>query len=138
MIYRYLAVERTPDLLAAGVVYHNEDFGLAALLCPCGCGHRVMLLVPDSHQISSENGLVTVNPSISVCDAACRSHFFITAGEVEWLPAFTAARAKSVMRNQICRHAAHDKRRISWASLARLKMFQMASTIGSFFRGKDS
>jgi uncharacterized protein DUF6527 len=50
-----------------------------------------MLLVPDSHQVSSERGMATVKPSIAVCDAPCKVHYFITAGEVQWLPAFSAA-----------------------------------------------
>jgi hypothetical protein len=136
MIYRYLAVERIPDHLTDGVVYHNENFELAALLCACGCGHRVTLLVPDSHQISSESGLVTIRPSIAVCDADCKSHYYITAGEVEWLSAFTGARAHLVMRDQITRHAALDKGQISWVDRMRRAMFQMASTIGAFFRRK--
>lgn len=135
MIYRYVAVERIPDQLSAGIVYHNEDFELAALLCACGCGHRVTLLVPDSHQISSERGLVTIRPSIGVCDADCKSHYYITAGEVEWLPAFTSAAARLVMSGQISRHATLDARRLSWAERMRRAMFRAATAIGAFFRG---
>ena len=113
MIFRYLAVENTPKQLDPGVVYHNPDFELATLLCACGCGHRVTLLVPDSHQVSSNQGLASVTPSIAVCDAQCKSHYFITNGRVDWLPAFSQAQASSVMRGQIARHASHDKRR-SW------------------------
>lgn len=113
MIYAYQPVERIPKLLSDGVVYHNEEFQLAALLCACGCGHRITLLVPDSHQISSDRGLATIRPSIAVCDAPCRSHYFVTAGRVEWMPSFTQAQASSLMRNQIARHASHD-RRPSW------------------------
>src|ERR1700761_2191496 len=113
MIYSYQAVERIPKLLNDGVVYHNEEFQLAALLCACGCGHRITLLVPDSHQVSSEAGLATIRPSIAVCDAACKSHFFITGGKVRWMPAFTQAEANNVMRDQIARHASHN-RRPSW------------------------
>jgi hypothetical protein len=113
VIYAYQPVERIPKLLSDGVVYHNEEFQLAALLCACGCGHRITLLVPDSHQISSDRGLATIRPSIAVCDAPCRSHYFVTAGRVEWMPSFTQAQASSLMRNQIARHASHD-RRPSW------------------------
>jgi hypothetical protein len=81
---RLSAVERIPKLLSDGVVYHNEEFQLAALLCACGCGHRITLLVPDSHQVSSDGGLATIRPSIAVCDAPCKSHYFVTAGKVEW------------------------------------------------------
>jgi len=123
MIYYYQAVERIPKLLSDGIVYHNKEFRLAALLCACGCGHRVTLLVPDSHQVSSEGGLATIRPSIAVCDAPCKSHYFVSAGKVEWLPAFTQAQANDLMRHQIARHASHDRRpswiETSWAALKR-------------------
>ncbi|WP_354239724.1 DUF6527 family protein [Bradyrhizobium sp. LA2.1] len=70
-----------------------------------------------SHQVSSQGGLATVRPSISVCDAPCKSHYFITAGVVEWLPAFSAS--SSVMRIQIARHADRDAKRQTWRSRAR-------------------
>jgi hypothetical protein len=115
----YQAVERIPKQLNSGVVYHSEEFEVAALLCACGCGHRVMLLVPDSHQVSSDGGLATVRPSIAVCDAPCRSHYFITAGRVEWLPAFSDEMVMSVMRSQIARHVILDTKRRSWSSRVR-------------------
>jgi hypothetical protein len=115
MIFKYLAVEKTPKQLEPGVVCHNPDFELAALLCACGCGHRVNLMVPDGHRVTSNQGLATVTPSIAVCDGECKSHYFITNGSVEWLPAFSEAQASAVMRGQIARHAAQDKRR-SWLS----------------------
>lgn len=133
MIYYYQAVERIPKLLSDGVVYHNEEFQLAALLCACGCGHRITLLVPDSHQVSSEGGLATIRPSIAVCDAPCKSHYFVTAGKVEWLPAFTRAQASNLMRNQIARHASHD-RRPSWIETLRAALKRAAKRIRSLLR----
>jgi hypothetical protein len=108
MTFSYQAVERIPKQLQAGVIYHSEEFEIAALLCACGCGHRVMLLVPDSHQVTSEAGMATVRPSIAVCDAPCKSHYFVTAGRVDWLPVFSAAMVSDVMRGQIARHAGLD------------------------------
>lgn len=113
MIFKYLAVEKTPKQLEPGIVYHNLDFELAALLCACGCGHRVNLMVPDGHRVTSNRGLASVTPSIAICDGWCKSHYFITNGRVEWLPAFSEAQASAVMRSQIARHASQDKRR-SW------------------------
>ena len=133
MIYYYQAVERIPKLLSDGVVYHNEEFQLAALLCACGCGHRITLLVPDSHQVSSEGGLATIRPSIAVCDAPCKSHYFVTAGKVEWLPAFTRAQASNLMRNQIARHSSHD-RRPSWIETSRAALKRAAKRIRSLLR----
>jgi hypothetical protein len=114
VIYSYLPVERIPKDLKEGVVYHNKEFELGAMLCACGCGHRVDLLVPDSHQISSQDGLATIRPSIAVCDAPCKSHYIITAGRVEWLAPFSPAHAKAVMSDQIARHVSRDSRRRSW------------------------
>ena len=112
--FTYQAVERLPKQLDRGVLYHSEEFEVAALSCACGCGHRVMLLVPDSHQVLNQDGMATVRPSISVCDAACKSHYFITAGEVDWLPAFSEAMASATMRSQISRHVDLDAKRRSW------------------------
>lgn len=131
MNFIYQAVERIPKQLNSGVVYHTEEFEVAALLCACGCGHRVMLLVPDSHQVSSEGGLATVRPSIAVCDAPCKSHYLITTGRVEWLPAFSAAVATSVMRSQIARHAALDAKRRSAGSRIRAAIARMCSKLKS-------
>ena len=133
MIYAYQPVERIPKLLSDGVVYHNEEFQLAALLCACGCGHRITLLVPDSHQVFSDGGLATIRPSIAVCDAPCKSHYFVTAGRVEWLPAFTQAEASYLMRNQIARHASRD-RRSSWIETSRAALKWAAKRIRSLVR----
>jgi hypothetical protein len=37
-------------------------------------------------------------------------------GNVEWLPAFSAAQASTVMRRQIARHVVHDERQRPWIS----------------------
>lgn len=134
MRYVYQAVERIPKPLSNGVVYHSEEFEVGALLCACGCGHRVSLLVPDSHQITSEGGMATVRPSIAVCDAPCKSHYYITAGRVEWLPAFSDAMAVSVMRGQIARHAVRDARRQSWGSRIRAAISMAYNKLRSILR----
>lgn len=136
MAYCYRAVERIPDQLCAGVVYHNEEFEIAALLCACGCGHRVTLLVPDSHQITSEDGFATIRPSIAVCDSACKSHYFITAGQVEWLDTFTDEQAALLMRGQIARHAALDRQQSSLLSHLRRAVSRMGKVISSLLWGK--
>ena len=113
MRFRYEGVERIPKPLIPGIVYHSVEFEIGALLCACGCGHRVSLLVPDSHQVTERGGMATVRPSIAVCDAPCNSHYIITAGEVEWLHAFNPATSRAVMRAQIARHARREPVRLS-------------------------
>ncbi|WP_125953144.1 DUF6527 family protein [Novosphingobium sp. MD-1] len=135
MRFAYQAVERIPKQLAEGVVYHSEEFEVAALLCACGCGHRVMLLVPDSHQVYSESGMATIRPSISVCDARCKAHYVVTAGDVEMLPAFSEALAASVMRNQIARHANRETKRSTWTSWVPTTFAKVLRKIASLFGG---
>ena len=114
MRYRYRLVDRVPKEMDEGVVYHSEEFELAGLRCACGCGHRITLLVPDSHQVFEQGGWATVSPSIGVFDAPCKSHYYISGGGVEWLPPFTGTQAASIMHAQIARHVAHDPPRLSW------------------------
>ena len=123
------AVDRIPKELESGVVYHSEEFELAALLCACGCGHRTTLLVPDGHQVQSQNGYATVTPSIGACDAPCHSHYLITAGDVEWLPAFSGAQAQALMQRQVARHAATDPRSRSWNVWLRDVWRRMANVV---------
>lgn len=133
LTYVYEAVERIPDQLREGVVYHTQRFKLAAFLCACGCRHRVSLLVPDSHQVTSQSGLATIRPSIAVCDGYCKSHYLVTAGQVEWLPAFTAAQAASLMQNQIARHVAHDQKSQSLFGRIWRALLLAVSRIREFF-----
>jgi Family of unknown function (DUF6527) len=118
--FTYRTVERLPKQLEQGVLYHSPEFEVAALSCACGCGHRVMLLVPDSHQVSQQNGFATVWPSISVCDAPCKSHYVITLGQVHWLPAFSETMAASTMRRQIARHVVREAEFQTWTSWIRM------------------
>ncbi len=131
MKYAYQAVERIPKQLQTGVVYHSAEYEIGALLCACGCGHRVSLLVPDSHEVTAEGGLATVRPSIAVCDAPCKSHYYITAGRVEWLPAFSDAMAASVMHEQIARHALHDEKPKSWIGNIKIAIGRLWGTVRS-------
>lgn len=124
---------RIPKELDPDVVYHNPEFELAALLCACGCGHRVTLLVPDSHHITLDDGWPTIRPSIAVCDAACKSHYFISAGRVEWLRAFSREQAANVMQQQIARHISRDPRP-TWISRCRAALAGAFNKIRSFFR----
>lgn len=125
MRFRYRLVERIPKQMEEGIVYHTEEFELAGMLCACGCGHRITLIVPDSHRVWDDDGYATIQPSVGVFDAACKSHYVIRAGNVEWLRAFSGAQATKIMQRQIARHASQDVRPASWLrrSAANLSLF---------------
>ena len=125
-MFRYQAVERIPKPMKDGIVYYSRKYELAGLLCACGCGHSITLLVPDSHQVTDTGGYATVSPSIGVLDGSCKSHFIIESGNVTWLPAFSEASAARVMRTQIERHVARDRKPSWWD--------RIKSTIGDALR----
>ncbi|WEX08943.1 DUF6527 family protein [Chelativorans sp. AA-79] len=133
MKYRYLWVERIPTQMQEGVVYHTEEFELAGLLCACGCGHRITLLVPDSHQVWNEGGYATIRPSVGVFDAPCKAHYVITAGNVQWLPAFTSAQAANIMHAQIARHVATDAKPATWWKGAKAAVLSLLSKLRALF-----
>lgn len=108
MRFRYQLVDRIPKQMEDGVVYHTEEFELAGLLCACGCGHRITLIVPDSHKVWDDGGYATIEPSIGVFDAPCKSHYVIRAGNVRRLPAFSDSKATGIMQAQIARHVANN------------------------------
>lgn len=114
MRYHYKLVDRIPKQMEEGVVYHTEEFELAGLLCACGCGHRITLIVPDSHKVWDDGGFATIQPSVGVFDAACKSHFIIRAGNIRSLPAFSGSQATKIMHAQIAHHVAHDAKPVSW------------------------
>ena len=133
MTYVYEAVERIPKELRPGVVYHNVEFEVAALVCACGCGHRISLLVPDGHRISVDGNVPSITPSILVADAACRSHYFITDGEVDWWPAMSAVQATAVMQRQVARHVSADFASRSWWERGRRAVLRAASKVKRIF-----
>ncbi|WP_395680484.1 DUF6527 family protein [Dokdonella sp.] len=124
-----------PKPLSPGVVYHNAEFELAALLCACGCGHRITLLVPDGHRISVDGNVPSITPSILVADAPCRSHYFITGGEVDWWPAMSVRQVEAVMRKQVARHVAVDQASRSWWERGRRWALRTKGKVKRFFGG---
>lgn len=82
-----------PDDIDQGeiMVSTNED-GLpfmVSFLCPCGCHEFIQLPVNNANprakgwDYSEEDGRATLSPSVHQ-RTACRSHYFIRAGTVQW------------------------------------------------------
>ena len=75
-----------------------------------------------------------IRPSIAVCDGPCKSHYFISSGQVEWLEAYSTETAKLLMKKQILRHVSSDAKPKSWLAHLRsaaLRLFdQIKSMLG--------
>ena len=78
-------VEFMPMSLDAGVLYVSEKYKVAAHLCPCGCGNKVVTpLGPAEWWFSEDEGQTTLYPSLGNWQLSCRSHYWILFGEIEW------------------------------------------------------
>lgn len=114
-LYRIIESERLPAIVGAQEFHYSRRFQMAALACPCGCGHRIMLNLLDQHSLKIEGGRPTVHPSILVADAPCLSHFWLRRGSVSYAQQWSQAEVDKVMAAQLRRHlqkAASQK--VSW------------------------
>ena len=83
-----LFVEYLPEKekVEPGIFYYAKEFDVSAHLCPCGCGGVVNLFY---HRLDNGWGIdlqtLTITPSIYSYQWPCKSHYFITNGEVKWV-----------------------------------------------------
>lgn len=78
-------VQFMPKALQTGVLYFAEEYGAAAHLCACGCGTKVRTPIgPTEWSIQEGAKGVSLCPSVGNWQQPCRSHYWITDGEVRW------------------------------------------------------
>lgn len=78
-------VRTIPRELSSGVLYVSMEYAVAAHLCACGCGNKVVVpLGPAEWSFSERNGAATLSPSIGNWQLPCRSHYIISGGKVMW------------------------------------------------------
>jgi hypothetical protein len=84
-----------PKQLEAGVLYVAEEFGAAAHLCPCGCGSKVRTpLGPTEWRLEETPNGPTLDPSVGNWQLACKSHYWIQDGEINWAEKWTPRQIK--------------------------------------------
>ena len=89
-------VEQMPETLENGIIYISERYRVALHNCCCGCGEEVSTpLGSTEFSIRVDGPAVTLRPSIGNHDFACRSHYFITNGSIDWAPAMTRAQIEA-------------------------------------------
>jgi hypothetical protein len=78
-------VKYVPKELSQGILYVSSEYAVAGRLCACGCGTKVITpLGPAEWTYSERNGRPTLRPSIGNWQLRCRSHYFITGGQIEF------------------------------------------------------
>jgi hypothetical protein len=82
---KLLKVEYLPTDLEQGILYVSEEFGIAGHLCPCGCKNKIMTpLDPSEWSFKEINNEPTLYPSIGNWQLPCRSHYWVSGGNIEW------------------------------------------------------
>ena len=100
-------VEFIPKVLEEGILYMSERFKVAAHICPCGCGTKIVTPISQCEwSLSVKNGKPTLDPSIGNWQIPCKSHYWIKNGQIEWSGSWTneeieAGRAKDKARLEL-------------------------------------
>ncbi|WP_052362693.1 DUF6527 family protein [Falsirhodobacter sp. alg1] len=78
-------VKEIPESLEPGILYLALDFDAMAHLCACGCGREVSTPISPTDWKITWNGVgMSVRPSIGNGSLACRSHYVIEGGRINW------------------------------------------------------
>ena len=70
------------------VARENGDLWSAGMICPCGCGRRIELMLLEGVEPRwdihvSHVGRPSLSPSIWATNG-CKSHFWLRDGNIEW------------------------------------------------------
>ena len=81
-------LDEIPDKIKEGKLYISKKYGVAILLCACGClGKTVMPLSKDEWILTGSESEVTLRPSIgnwSYEQPNYHAHYHITNNKIEW------------------------------------------------------
>lgn len=95
-----------PRQLQPGILYVSKEFQTAAHLCACGCGSKVRTpLGPTEWAVTETPAGPTLRPSVGNWQKPCRSHYWITAGGVEWGERWSDAQ---IMQGRRLEHAQRE------------------------------
>jgi hypothetical protein len=114
-----------PKELASGILYASKEYGVAAHLCACGCGSKVITpLGPTEWILTERGGRPTLRPSIGNWQQPCRSHYLITDGHIHWAGQWSEAQViagrKAEQERRETYYAARNRKPGFWQSVVEL------------------
>ena len=88
---RFVEGDELPEIMTKHelvVAREGKTMWTAGMLCPCGCGRRLELMLlagvkPRWDLKIDRKGRPSLFPSVWVADG-CRSHFWLRSGNVHW------------------------------------------------------
>ena len=76
-------VELIPETLEPGILYISVRYATAVHLCCCGCGSEVVTpFTPTDWRLIFDGETISLLPSIGSWNLPCRSHYYLTNGNV--------------------------------------------------------
>lgn len=79
-------VEFIPDHLEEGIIYITIEYRTAVHKCVCGCGNKVVTPIsPTDWRLTYDGQTITLYPSIGNWNFDCKSHYFITKNNIEFV-----------------------------------------------------
>ncbi len=88
--YQHKFVEYIPQTIEEGILYVSITYKTAAHKCFCGCGNVVFTpLIKGRWSLVFQGKNVSLYPSIGSANLDCRSHYFLTENNVEWMRPFS-------------------------------------------------
>ena len=111
-------VQYVPKQLAPGILYVSERYSVAAHLCACGCGNKVVTpLGPAEWSFTERMGQASLWPSVGNWQLPCRSHYIIGNGNIHWAGAWSDAQIAAG------RSAEEHRRQVYYAEKAQSEGF---------------
>ncbi|MFD2614596.1 DUF6527 family protein [Paenibacillus gansuensis] len=108
MKIRLQRVQYMPKDLEEGVLYVSEEFGTAAHLCACGCRSKIRTPLGPTEWAFEDTPLgPSLDPSIGNWQQACRSHYWIRRGNVNWAGSWTPEQVEAGRKNEEARRKAY-------------------------------
>lgn len=113
-----LFTEAIPEDLETGLLYVSIRYRIAAHLCACGCGLRVVTPIkPAKWSLTYDGETISLWPSIGRWQHPCKSHYVIRKNKVIWQRQFdddeiaeVALRDVEDVQNYFRRRATEGKR----------------------------
>lgn len=75
------------DLMEHDVLYISIAYATVIHMCACGCGREAVTpLSPEEWSLTYNGETVSLNPSIGNWGMECRSHYWVRANKIVWVP----------------------------------------------------
>lgn len=83
-------VDKIPSNLKDGILYVCISCNVIVHRCACECGERTVTPIDKKYGwvMKYDGQAITLRPSIGNFSIPCRSHYYITDNNVEWLESY--------------------------------------------------